>query len=194
MRWSRALSGFRYSAVDRTLHFGPKLKVRPFVSLFSTAFGYGTIALDGHNLKVTMIEGELPIEKPPIHRWRRDDPHYRMEDHRASKRAGDEERVAFRVNWGVVSGGPPGRGLDWVPVSQRFTLGYSRISLREMDMGRNRVWVIVGGNVGIDLFFLRGCFVARLCFRSYLKNLYVIRAAGVAGGDSLHSCHDVAMR
>jgi uncharacterized protein (DUF608 family) len=58
-----ALSGFRYSAVDRTLHFGPKLKVRPFVSLFSTAFGYGTIALDGRNLTVKVIEGELPIER-----------------------------------------------------------------------------------------------------------------------------------
>ena len=58
-----ALSGFRYSAVDRTLRFGPKLKVRPFVSLFSTAFGYGTIALDGRKLTVNVIEGELPIEK-----------------------------------------------------------------------------------------------------------------------------------
>ena len=27
-----ALSGFRYSAVDHTLHFGPKLKARPFVA------------------------------------------------------------------------------------------------------------------------------------------------------------------
>jgi len=58
-----ALSGFRYSAVDKTLHFGPKLKVHPFVSLFSTASGYGTIALDGHTVTVTMIEGELQIEK-----------------------------------------------------------------------------------------------------------------------------------
>ena len=58
-----ALSGFRYSAVDRTLHFAPKLKVRPFVSLFSTASGFGTITLDGRNLTVRVIEGELPIEK-----------------------------------------------------------------------------------------------------------------------------------
>jgi uncharacterized protein (DUF608 family) len=58
-----AISGFRYSAVDRTLHFGPKLKTRPFVSFFSTAFGYGTITLDGRNLTVRMIEGELQIEK-----------------------------------------------------------------------------------------------------------------------------------
>jgi hypothetical protein len=57
-----ALSGFRYSAVDRTLHFGPKLKVHPFVSFFSTASGYGTIALEGHTVSVNIIEGELAIE------------------------------------------------------------------------------------------------------------------------------------
>jgi hypothetical protein len=57
-----ALSGFRYSAVDKTLHFGPKLKVHPFVSFFSTASGYGTISLEGHTVTVTIIEGELAIE------------------------------------------------------------------------------------------------------------------------------------
>ena len=49
--------------MERTLHFGPKLKVRPFVSLFSTASGYGTITLDGRNVTVNMIEGELAIDK-----------------------------------------------------------------------------------------------------------------------------------
>src|ERR1700746_818951 len=39
-----ALSGFRYSAVWRTLWFGPQLNVRPFKSLFSTATGFGTIS------------------------------------------------------------------------------------------------------------------------------------------------------
>jgi uncharacterized protein (DUF608 family) len=58
-----ALSGFRYSAVEKTLHFGPKLKVHPFVSFFSTATGYGTIMLDGHTVTVNMTEGELLIEK-----------------------------------------------------------------------------------------------------------------------------------
>lgn len=57
-----ALSGFRYSAVDKTLHFGPKLKVHPFISFFCTASGYGTIALEGHTVTVNMIEGELAIE------------------------------------------------------------------------------------------------------------------------------------
>lgn len=58
-----SLSGFRYSAVDRTLYFGPKLEVHPFRTFFSTAAGFGTITLDEHNLSVNMIEGELPIEK-----------------------------------------------------------------------------------------------------------------------------------
>lgn len=57
-----ALSGFRYSAVDRTLHFGPKLKVRPFVSFFSTASGFGTITLEGRTVTIQMVEGELEIE------------------------------------------------------------------------------------------------------------------------------------
>jgi hypothetical protein len=43
-----ALSGFRYSAVERTLWFGPQLNVRPFKSFFSTASGFGTISLDRH--------------------------------------------------------------------------------------------------------------------------------------------------
>jgi hypothetical protein len=58
-----ALAGFRYSAVEKTLWFGPRLNIRPFKSFFSTAFGFGTIGLDGESVKVQMIEGELPIEK-----------------------------------------------------------------------------------------------------------------------------------
>jgi hypothetical protein len=58
-----ALSGFRYSAVERTLWFGPRLNIRPFKSFFSTASGFGAIGLDGRSVWVEMIEGELPIEK-----------------------------------------------------------------------------------------------------------------------------------
>jgi hypothetical protein len=58
-----ALSGFRYSAVEKTLWFGPQLNVRPFKSFFSAASGFGTITLDGRAVRVEMIEGELPIEK-----------------------------------------------------------------------------------------------------------------------------------
>ena len=58
-----ALSGFRYSAVTRTLYLAPKLKATPFQCFFSTAFAYGTVALDGRKLSIRAIEGELPIEK-----------------------------------------------------------------------------------------------------------------------------------
>ena len=57
------MSGFRYSAVERTLWFGPRLSVRPFKSFFSTAFGFGVVGLDDRGVSVEMIEGELPIEK-----------------------------------------------------------------------------------------------------------------------------------
>ena len=58
-----ALSGFRYSAVDQTLHFGPKLKKRPFISFFSTATGFGTISLDKSSLVVSVLEGQLAIKQ-----------------------------------------------------------------------------------------------------------------------------------
>jgi hypothetical protein len=47
-----ALSGFRYSAVERTLWFGPQLNVRPFKSFFSAASGFGTISLDGRSVSI----------------------------------------------------------------------------------------------------------------------------------------------
>ena len=58
-----ALSGFRYSAVQRTLWFGPQLSFRPFRTFFCTASGFGTIGLDPENLRIQMIEGELLLEK-----------------------------------------------------------------------------------------------------------------------------------
>jgi len=58
-----ALSGFRYSAVQRTLWFAPQLSFRPFRTFFCTASGFGTIGLDSQNLHIQMIEGELLIEK-----------------------------------------------------------------------------------------------------------------------------------
>jgi hypothetical protein len=62
-----ALSGFRYSAVEKTLWFGPRLAMRPFRGFFSTAAAYGTIALDAESIHVNVIEGELPIEKLVLH-------------------------------------------------------------------------------------------------------------------------------
>ena len=58
-----ALSGFRYSAVQRTLWFGPRLGIRPFKTFFSTASGFGVIAQDARSLHIQMLEGELQVEK-----------------------------------------------------------------------------------------------------------------------------------
>jgi len=58
-----ALSGFRYSAAQKTLWFGPKLAARPFKTFFSTASGFGTIALEAHSMRIEMLAGELVVEK-----------------------------------------------------------------------------------------------------------------------------------
>jgi uncharacterized protein (DUF608 family) len=58
-----ALAGFRYSAVRKTLWFGPQLEVRPFKTFFCTAFGFGTIQLDRGSLRIQMVEGKLPLEQ-----------------------------------------------------------------------------------------------------------------------------------
>ena len=58
-----ALAGFRYSAVQRALWFGPQLHSLPFKTFFSTASGFGTIVLVLGSLCIQMIEGELALEK-----------------------------------------------------------------------------------------------------------------------------------
>ena len=58
-----ALSGFHYSAARRTLSFAPKLQLRPFKVFFSAATGFGTISLNPHALKISMVEGELNVER-----------------------------------------------------------------------------------------------------------------------------------
>jgi uncharacterized protein (DUF608 family) len=58
-----SLSGFRYSAVERTLWFGPKIKARPFTIFFSSATGYGSITLDKSSLTVSVLEGRLEIKR-----------------------------------------------------------------------------------------------------------------------------------
>jgi hypothetical protein len=58
-----ALSGFRYSAVQRTLWFAPQLSIRPFKTFFSTAAGFGTISLEDKSLRIQMLEGEVAVEK-----------------------------------------------------------------------------------------------------------------------------------
>jgi len=58
-----SLSGFRYSAAERTLWFGPKISERPFRSFFSTDSAFGAITLDADMLTVAVIEGELHVER-----------------------------------------------------------------------------------------------------------------------------------
>jgi hypothetical protein len=58
-----ALAGFRYSAVKRTLWFGPQLTTRPFKTFFSAASGFGTIELGSESLRVQLLEGALALEK-----------------------------------------------------------------------------------------------------------------------------------
>jgi uncharacterized protein (DUF608 family) len=58
-----ALSGFRYSAVDRCLWFAPRLSARPFKCFFSTQGAWGTISLDAKRITINVEEGELAIEK-----------------------------------------------------------------------------------------------------------------------------------
>ena len=58
-----ALAGFRYSAVYRKLWLAPQLSVRPFKTFFCTASGFGTILLDASELRVEVLEGELPLEE-----------------------------------------------------------------------------------------------------------------------------------
>jgi hypothetical protein len=73
-----ALAGFRYSAVQRTLWFGPQLSVLPFKTFFSTASGFGTITLDERSLLIQMIEGELPLEKIVVTTARKPEPWLRL--------------------------------------------------------------------------------------------------------------------
>lgn len=58
-----ALSGFRYSAVERTLWFGPQLQSRPFRTFFSTASAFGSITLDHNALYIHVHEGQLSLAK-----------------------------------------------------------------------------------------------------------------------------------
>ena len=86
-----ALSGFRYSAVERTLWFAPHLEVRPFKCFFSTASGFGTIALHESVVSVQIIEGELLIEKLVFSDGRKE----RTLDWRVTVREGTTATKAF---------------------------------------------------------------------------------------------------
>lgn len=59
----QAFSGFRYSAVEKTLWFSPKLLDRPFQTFFCTESAHGSIRLDAKVLTISILEGELALEK-----------------------------------------------------------------------------------------------------------------------------------
>jgi len=61
-----ALSGFRYSAVERCLWFAPRQSARPFRCFFSTETAWGTVTLDAKRLTVNVDEGELALSKVVI--------------------------------------------------------------------------------------------------------------------------------
>ena len=57
-----ALSGFRYSAVDKTLWFGPKMNFESYRTFFSTERSFGTVSLENNCLAIHVVEGELQLE------------------------------------------------------------------------------------------------------------------------------------
>jgi uncharacterized protein (DUF608 family) len=57
-----SLSGFRYSAVDRTLRFGPRIDALPFQVFFSTETAHGTVRLTEDTLTIDILEGELRVD------------------------------------------------------------------------------------------------------------------------------------
>ncbi|HRI81765.1 MAG TPA: GH116 family glycosyl hydrolase [Opitutaceae bacterium] len=56
-----ACSGFRYSALEETLWFGPSVRTRPYAVFFSTATGWGRIVLKRDHLAVHVTEGRLRL-------------------------------------------------------------------------------------------------------------------------------------
>lgn len=58
-----ALSGFRYSAPEKTLYLKPQLDTQPFEIFFSTASGWGTIVIRGREVTVKVEEGRLEIDR-----------------------------------------------------------------------------------------------------------------------------------
>jgi hypothetical protein len=58
-----AWSGFRYSALDRTLHFASPASRKPFRVFFSTASGFGSIEMSKGKLTLTVLEGTLAVDR-----------------------------------------------------------------------------------------------------------------------------------
>ena len=88
-----AMAGFRYSAVERTLWFGPRLSTRPFRTFFSTASGFGTIELGDRSLRVQLLEGRLSLERKPVLTDGAQSLVLGMENHDRARHSRDQEHL-----------------------------------------------------------------------------------------------------
>jgi hypothetical protein len=61
-----AISGFFYSAPTHSLRLDPQLNPEGFKVFFSTASGWGTLSIQGNELRLELIEGELQIDEVQI--------------------------------------------------------------------------------------------------------------------------------
>lgn len=57
-----ALSGFRFSAPEKTLYLKPALDTEPFEMFFSTASAWGTVAIQGRQVVIRVQEGRLDVD------------------------------------------------------------------------------------------------------------------------------------
>ena len=57
-----ALSGFRYSAVERAVWLAPKVSPKSFTVFFSTESGFGTITLADGQITIHVVEGALEVD------------------------------------------------------------------------------------------------------------------------------------
>ncbi|MBE3039608.1 MAG: hypothetical protein IMZ62_12460, partial [Chloroflexi bacterium] len=58
-----ALSGFRYSAPEKTLYLEPRLPADPFKVFFSTEKGWGNITIKDGEFTILLEEGRLELDK-----------------------------------------------------------------------------------------------------------------------------------
>lgn len=58
-----SLTGFRYSALDNTIHLAPKLPEKTFSTFFSTPTAWGTIELSKKFISISVIEGKLRLAR-----------------------------------------------------------------------------------------------------------------------------------
>jgi uncharacterized protein (DUF608 family) len=59
----QAFSGFRYSAVTKTVWFDPKSTSRPFRCFFATSTGFGLASLTKRSFTIALTEGRLRVDR-----------------------------------------------------------------------------------------------------------------------------------